>query len=207
MKLYFVRHGKTQWNQEMRLQGMYGDSPLLPESYAEITALGDYLKDISFEACYCSPLLRAKETAEGILEESKQPVTPLFVDELRELGFGQLEGEKISTSKKRFPHEMWALRHQPNDYHPELFGGEPYEAMLLRINQRVEQMIADAKEGPLLIVGHGAALTGAIQALLGKPLDRLREQGGLDNNSLTILDYHLPHFDLLSWNDTHFLEK
>ncbi|MGL5342822.1 MAG: histidine phosphatase family protein, partial [Lactococcus garvieae] len=33
MKIYFVRHGKTQWNLEKRLQGQKGDSPLLPESY------------------------------------------------------------------------------------------------------------------------------------------------------------------------------
>ena len=29
MKLYFVRHGKTQWNLEGRFQGANGDSPLL----------------------------------------------------------------------------------------------------------------------------------------------------------------------------------
>ena len=32
MKLYFVRHGRTVWNQEGRFQGASGDSPLLPES-------------------------------------------------------------------------------------------------------------------------------------------------------------------------------
>ncbi|MGO2082656.1 histidine phosphatase family protein [Vagococcus sp.] len=205
MKLYFVRHGKTQWNQEMRLQGMYGDSPLLPESYAEITALGNYLKEVPFEACYCSPLLRAKETAEGILKEANQPVVPIFIEELRELGFGQLEGEKISTSKQRFPHEMWALRHQPNEYQPEVFGGESYEGMLSRMTQQVKQMMLETKEGPLLIVSHGAALTGTIQTLIGKSLAHVREQGGLDNNSLTILDYQDSTFHLLSWNETHFL--
>ena len=29
MKLYFVRHGKTEWNLEGRLQGAKGDSPFL----------------------------------------------------------------------------------------------------------------------------------------------------------------------------------
>ena len=31
MQLYFTRHGKTEWNQARRFQGMMGDSPLLPE--------------------------------------------------------------------------------------------------------------------------------------------------------------------------------
>ena len=28
MKLYFIRHGRTVWNQEGRFQGASGDSPL-----------------------------------------------------------------------------------------------------------------------------------------------------------------------------------
>ncbi len=54
MKIYFVRHGKTQWNQERRLQGMTGDSPLLPEALVEIAALGDYLADLKFDAIFSS---------------------------------------------------------------------------------------------------------------------------------------------------------
>ena len=49
MKLYFTRHGKTEWNQQKRFQGMTGDSPLLPTSYDEIKQLGQYLQDIPFE--------------------------------------------------------------------------------------------------------------------------------------------------------------
>ena len=45
MQLYFTRHGKTEWNQARRFQGMLGDSPLLPESYDEIKLLGDYLAE------------------------------------------------------------------------------------------------------------------------------------------------------------------
>ena len=44
MKLYFTRHGKTEWNQQKRFQGMTGDSPLLPTSYDEIKQLGNIYK-------------------------------------------------------------------------------------------------------------------------------------------------------------------
>ena len=46
MKLYFVRHGRTLWNQEGRFQGASGDSPLLPESIDTLKQLGQYLKEI-----------------------------------------------------------------------------------------------------------------------------------------------------------------
>lgn len=39
MKLYFVRHGRTLWNQEGRFQGASGDSPLLPESIETLNDL------------------------------------------------------------------------------------------------------------------------------------------------------------------------
>ena len=42
MKLYFTRHGKTEWNQQKRFQGMTGDSPLLSTSFDEIKQLGQY---------------------------------------------------------------------------------------------------------------------------------------------------------------------
>ena len=67
-----------------------------------------------------------------------------------------------------------------------------------------------AHNGPLLFVGHGASLTAAIQWLTGKELAQLREQGGLVNNSSTILetgaDKQLP-FEMTCWNDASFLEN
>ena len=35
-RLFFVRHGKTEWNLEGRYQGAHGDSPLLPQSLEEM---------------------------------------------------------------------------------------------------------------------------------------------------------------------------
>lgn len=52
MKLYFTRHGKTEWNQELRFQGMSGDSPLLPTSFDEIKLLGQTIKDVPFEKIF-----------------------------------------------------------------------------------------------------------------------------------------------------------
>ena len=57
MKLYFIRHGRTLWNQEGRFQGASGDSPLLPESIETLKQLGQYLKAVSYTH------LRAHETS------------------------------------------------------------------------------------------------------------------------------------------------
>ena len=46
MKLYFIRHGKTEWNLEMRFQGASGDSPLLETSIDELKRLGKHLSNV-----------------------------------------------------------------------------------------------------------------------------------------------------------------
>ncbi|MCT7759722.1 MAG: histidine phosphatase family protein, partial [Lactobacillus crispatus] len=44
MQIYFVRHGKTEWNLASRFQGGHGDSPLLPQSLEDIKKLGHHLQ-------------------------------------------------------------------------------------------------------------------------------------------------------------------
>src|SRR5699024_9080757 len=118
MKLYFTRHGKTEWNQQKRFQGMTGDSPLLPTSYDEIKQLGQYLQDIPFEKIYSSPLLRAKNTARGIQQELNRPVEIVYTDSLKELGLGRLEGQYIEEMRNFYGEELDHLRHRLDLYDP-----------------------------------------------------------------------------------------
>ena len=210
MKLYFTRHGKTEWNQQKRFQGMTGDSPLLSTSYDEIKQLGQYLQDIPFEKIYSSPLLRAKNTARGIQQELTHPVEIVYTDTLKELGLGRLEGQYIEEMRNFYGEELDHLWHRLDLYDPTIFDGEPIEQAIQRISETVAEA-AKQHEGPVLFVGHGAALTAAIQAMTGKPLSELRTMGGLLNNSLSILETkeasrNMP-YDLTLWNDTSFLAK
>lgn len=209
MQLYFTRHGKTQWNLEGRFQGREGDSPLLEESYAEIALLGEYLKDVPFAAIYTSSAKRAVRTAETLAQHLNEKVPIYALDELREFGFGQLEGRKFVEVNQEFP-ESARMRDRLDLYDPTPFDGEKPGQML----RRIEEVVTAAcqrhfDEGPVLFVGHGAAFSASIPWLMGKPLAKLRETGGLKNSSLTILeteDAILP-YKLSVWNDTHFLEK
>lgn len=206
MKLYFVRHGKTEWNLEDRMQGSK-DSPLLPQSYEDMKKCGQALKDIPFEAVYTSPIKRAKETAEGIVSQFDRQVPMHEAKGFVELGFGDLEGEKFNDAQSRFPDEMFSLRNHPEQYDPSAFNGEDYVSMIERSTSVVKNAIKDTKEGPLLFVGHGAMLIACMRTLLGVPLEKLREVGGmLDNNSVTVLSYDNGEFTLDDWNNTDFLK-
>ena len=60
--LYIMRHGKTDWNAAHRLQG-HTDIPLNEEGRHMAIKARETYKDLHFDICYCSPLIRAKETA------------------------------------------------------------------------------------------------------------------------------------------------
>ncbi|MTD41598.1 histidine phosphatase family protein [Erwinia sp. CPCC 100877] len=208
MKLYFTRHGKTQWNQELRFQGMSGDSPLLPDSYQEIKLLGQALKEVPFAKIYSSTSQRARTTAEHINQELERPTEIIYTDQLKELGLGKLEGQLIAEMREKYSTELDHMRFQLDKYNPESFDGEPIEEAIARISAVVDQAVKEG-DGPYLFVGHGASLTAAIQALSGKGLAELRSMGGLKNNSLSILDTKAPQhkqpYQLTLWNDDSFL--
>lgn len=201
MELYFTRHGRTEWNQALRFQGREGDSPLLPESYQEITQLGKRLSAIPFTRIYASPQKRAKITAEGIQQQLLQPAEIIYSDALREIGMGELEGAYIMEARKIHGEALNALRYSPNLYDPSSFGGERYEDMLAR-SQAMVLEATKQEGGPLLFVSHGTTLTGLIQTLAGASLADARKMGGLGNNTVSILQKknQLP-FELTVWND------
>lgn len=210
MELYFTRHGKTEWNRELRFQGMSGDSPLLPASYEEIKLLGQELREVPFKKIFSSTSLRARKTAEGIRAEWQQPVEIIYTDLLKELGLGKLEGELIEEMREFYGKELEYMRYRLDLYNPESFGGEPIQQAIERIVTVVKKALSEG-EGPYLFVGHGASLTAGVQTLAGKKLGELRSMGGLKNNSLSILNARelekAPSFQLQVWNDDSFLHK
>jgi len=209
MQLYFIRHGKTQWNLEHRLQGAFGDSPLLLESYVELRTLSKHLKDIPFEKIYTSPALRTRKTAQGIYAHLEHPCPIQMEEGLREFGLGQLEGTSFEKASQLYPEQMYAFRNDLSRYEPQIFGGESAQDVLNRAKKVVQKALEENEKGPILFVSHGATLTALVQHLAGQPLDKLRSTGGLHNNSINIMETrngNLP-FELVVWNDISYLEN
>lgn len=206
MKLYFVRHGKTQWNLEGRFQGANGDSPLLETSIEELHLLGKNMAHIKFDKIFSSDLPRAMATAQIINSENhfSQVVEPHA--ELREWQLGSLEGQKVSTITAIYPHQMEAFRHNLAKFNNSIFGAES----VYNTTRRTIDFIKSQKEQSyenLLFVGHGANLTASLRLLLGYDFAQLRQQGGLTNGSVTILETQdFEHFTLLDWNNVDHLE-
>ena len=206
MKLYFVRHGRTEWNEAGRIQGANGDSPLLESSIQQLEALGQHLSQTYFDAAYSSDLPRAVHTAQILLKQNQHPITLQEAPALREWRLGRLEGRKIKELKALYPEEMRAFRHNLSQFHHNLFDAESLSDTTKRTCDFVKSLKGKELD-TVLIVGHGANLTASIRTLLGYKPEELRKNGGLDNASVTILTTDdFEHYHLETWNDTSYLE-
>ena len=66
-RVCFVRHGETDWNIELRMQGQI-DQPLNALGEAQAVALGRHFLHCAAAELYSSDLLRARQTAQPIGE-------------------------------------------------------------------------------------------------------------------------------------------
>ena len=113
--LYIIRHGKTDWNVRHKLQGRT-DIPLNEEGRQMAETARKEYRDVHFDICFCSPLIRAKETAEILLRDRNIPI--LTDDRLMEMSFGCFEGIENSFSIPDCPvNELF--------FHPEQYVAQP----------------------------------------------------------------------------------
>lgn len=87
--LYIMRHGKTDWNAQLKLQGQT-DIPLNEEGRQMAINARNKYKGIKFDLCFASPLSRARETAELFLEGTGTEI--ILDDRIKEIDFGEYEG-------------------------------------------------------------------------------------------------------------------
>lgn len=182
--LYIMRHGKTDWNQLYKLQGRT-DIPLNDTGRDMARDAAREYADINFDVCYCSPLIRAKETAELLLEGRDVPI--ICDDRLKEMSFGVCEGTSNCIEHPELP--VYTLFKNPASY-KGVEGGETFEDLFARIESFIDEMIRPLhKEGKdILIVGHGALNSGIITYIKKRPLDQFWDSG-IPNCKLMEIDF------------------
>lgn len=90
-KFYFVRHGRTDWNDRQLCQG-HTDIPLNDAGKAEALSLGQKIHSFPIKTIFSSPLKRASETA-LILHSSIPHASVKYDDKLKERAWGEVEGK------------------------------------------------------------------------------------------------------------------
>ncbi len=139
MRLYYVRHGLTDWNSAGRLQGHH-DVPLNAQGRVQAVRSADILRDLfvcdgrtAASLDYVSsPLVRASETMEIMRAELGLAPDGYAVEpRLTEIGFGDWEGLTYQEVMQRDPDIVAKREADKWLFQPP--GGENYEQVAARV--------------------------------------------------------------------------
>ncbi|MEP2717680.1 histidine phosphatase family protein [Pseudophaeobacter sp.] len=167
--IWFLRHGQTEWNAELRIQGQL-ESRLSPLGQSHARQQADLIQPILTQSpqCFVSPLGRAQETAGIALAGMGFATDP----RLAEANAGDLQGMTLPEVALRFP-DIWSA----NPKHLDLFcaapNGEGYESFHARILSFMQDLT-----GPSVVVAHG--LLGQVMRGIALNLSRA-EMAALSN--------------------------
>lgn len=166
--LYIIRHGRTDWNDQRKLQGKT-DVPLNDTGRRMAKEAALRYADVHFDICFTSPLQRAVETAEILLAGRNVPI--IKDDRLIEMSFGIYEGVENGFDDASLPvHELFT---DPG-YDKRAEGGESFGELFRRTGEFLKDTAEPLLEKGLdvLIVGHGAMNTSIVCQRKNIPIEK-----------------------------------
>jgi alpha-ribazole phosphatase len=201
LKLYLVRHGESAWNVKHLYTGQT-DVPLSQLGEIQAARVAGKLSGLSFDAVYASPLKRAHDTAKPIAAALEMP---LRLDaRLAEIHHGAWEGNPAAVIREQYADEYLAWRTQP--HRVQMPDGESLEDVSNRVQEFLQEVLAEHSDGSVLIVSHDAVLRVIVLQTLLMGLEffwRWR----FDNASLSVVERMGDgHFRLALLNEVHHLK-
>ena len=182
-EVWLLRHAETEWSRTGKHTGRT-DIPLTDKGRDVARALRARLEGHSFALVLCSPLSRARETAQlAGLDPSA------LDDDLLEWDYGEYEG--LTTPEIRAPRPDWYLW---RDGAP---GGESPTDVTARCDRAIARL--RSAEGDVAIVAHGHIL----RALAVRWVDAPVTLGGhlhLGTGSISVLAYEREVAVISRWN-------
>lgn len=174
-QLILLRHGETDWNAALRMQG-HRDIPLNDTGLAQARAAAPSVAALLPERIVSSDLQRAKQTAAEVATLAELEVNT--DKRLRETDLGLWEGLTRDEVIAGWPGE-WELWRTSSAHHAPP-GGESRWQVAQRSAQVVNELDAEPLERALLVV-HGGLIVGLTGLLLELPTDLWGTLIGLTN--------------------------
>ncbi|WP_392565637.1 histidine phosphatase family protein [Utexia brackfieldae] len=214
INFYLIRHGQTEWNVLERMQGSQ-NSPLTEKGIEGAKITGQYLASMPFICAYSSTQQRAIDTRDYILAEHNPsvPAIPRFEDaDFCEMDFGLWEGQPIAELNLQDDFQLYL--NSPRVFTAESNQGEHTLAVLARMQQGLEKIIAQYDTGNVLIVSHGTALRILLNAIRGCEWYAYRDETHsprIANTSVSIVNFKqadhqsVGQFSLQQYNDVNHL--
>ena len=144
MKLLVIRHGQTDWNVQKKVMGRC-DEPLNEQGLKQAEETRKILLNEKIDLIICSPLKRAKQTANIINKDRNIKI--IYDDRIIERDFGEYEG--METKDFDF-HGYW--NYYKNEYYEQ---AENIQSFFNRVYDFLNDIQKNYKDKNILIVAHG----------------------------------------------------
>lgn len=159
MSLALIRHGQTEWNRELRLQGS-SDIPLNDTGRGQARDAVNLLATEKWDAVVSSPLGRARETAQIIADGLGITLGSTY-DLLIERDYGDGEGATAEEIAERWPTKDFP-------------GLESEESVGDRGVRALAQIAADhGDDARVIVVAHGTLIRVTLQEVAGRPFESI----------------------------------
>jgi len=172
LRVYIARHGITDWNVAMRVQGST-DNSLNETGRKQAAALVERMRGVQIDHIYTAGLVRTRQTAEGFTGIKQTAITGL-----NERNHGKFEG--IVDDPKNNAEMSAEYRKRIRIAGDSLDGGEALGDQWKRVGAATRDILSRHKNGgTILIVGHGGSNPQIMAELLGlgaeEALNRVRQ--------------------------------
>jgi broad specificity phosphatase PhoE len=158
--LWIARHGETVDNESGLILGRR-DPPLSDVGLAQAAVLAAQATGLGLVALWCSPLLRARQTA-GVVADSIG-VAPTILDGLIESARGRWEGQSVAYLARTEPALFAAFEAGDIDF--AFPGGESLRDQAERTRRALD--VVASGPAPALVVAHAGTIRAGLIALGG----------------------------------------
>lgn len=177
------RHGRTEWNAAGRFQGQT-DIALDAAGRQQAQDAARRLAALDPDLLVSSDLQRTRDTMAELAALTGRDI--LLDSRLRETYAGEWQGCTGAEIARRWPDEFKAWR--AGDPLLRVGGGETRQEVAARMAEAVTDICAKLPDdGLAVLTTHGGAARLGIAALIGMPLERFTNIGGLSNGSWSML--------------------
>jgi broad specificity phosphatase PhoE len=148
-QIILVRHGQTPWNKDKIFRGTF-DIPHNEVGQEEARLAGEWLKAETIHAAYCSPLSRARDTAEAIAGHHGLKVEDL--PGIIDLNYGDWQGLPLAEVKVKYAdlYRQW----ETAPHTVRFPGGETLEEVRRRAWGAVEEVVKRHPGQTILLAAH-----------------------------------------------------
>ena len=200
-RIILVRHGQTPWNKDKIFRGSR-DIPLNDQGREEARLAGVWLKGETIHAAHCSPLSRARDTAEAIARHHGLAVVDL--PGLTDLCYGDWEGQPLGAVQVKYADLYRQWESAP---HTVRFpNGETLDEVKQRALAAVAEVLRRHPEQTVLLAAHRAVNKVLIAAFIGLDNSHFWRLGQ-DTTAINRFDWTGGTWQIMGLNDACHLRE